>query len=81
MKKIQITTIKETLEITGYTIKKLLDILPDTFIQCHRSYIVNKEYVEKIDRKQNTIKLKKTYDIIYMGEKYIDALRGNFHIL
>ena len=32
----------------GGTIEKLLQDLPDNFIRCHRSYIINKDYIERI---------------------------------
>lgn len=39
------------------TIEELAGNLPDEFIRCHRSYIVNKTYVQKIINAQNVISL------------------------
>ncbi len=32
-----------------YTLKKLINILPDGFIRCHRSYIINQAFVKNFD--------------------------------
>lgn len=37
------------------TLDKLLDMLPDNFMKCHRSYIVNKDYISTVDNKKNVI--------------------------
>ena len=39
------------------TIEQLEEVLPDTFIRCHRSYIVNTAKIEKIMLSQNQISL------------------------
>lgn len=37
------------------TLDKILDVLPDTFVKCHRSYIANKNFITTIDSKKNNI--------------------------
>lgn len=37
------------------TLDKLLDMLPNNFMKCHRSFIVNKDYISTIDNKKNII--------------------------
>jgi two-component system response regulator AgrA len=37
------------------TLEKLLDTLPDNFVKCHRSYIVNKDYISTVDNKKSLI--------------------------
>jgi len=37
------------------TLDALLDSLPNNFVKCHRSYIINKEFISTVDHKKNTI--------------------------
>ena len=40
------------------SLKEIADKLPPTdFVQVHRSFIVNAEYIENINTKENTIKI------------------------
>lgn len=64
---------KDTL--SGYTLYGLLEKLDDpSFIQCHKSYIINKNYIEKIDKAGRLIALKNSADRIPVGAKYQSAL-------
>ena len=75
-RKLIITTINETFKISTYTLYKLLDELSENFIQCHKSYIINMNYIEKIDTVDNLVTLKKIETSIPIGRKYKDSLRG-----
>lgn len=44
------------------SLKKLITQLPSTFIQNHRSFIVNTEAIQKVDRQQKNLK--------FLGNKY-----------
>lgn len=77
-KKIYIKTIEGKQEISSYTIKKLLKLLPNNFIQCHRAYVINKNYLKLIDKTNNLVVLKNTIDTVPIGEKFIYNLKGDY---
>lgn len=74
--KVIITTIKEQIDLPRYTLKGLMDNLTDNFIQCHRGYIVNTDYIEKVDKSDYNIYLKGIEFPIPIGRKYKDYLRS-----
>ena len=76
MRKIKVVTIKEEIELSKYTLQGILDELRDNFIRCHRGYVVNIDYISKIDRVNNYILLDKVDDKIPIGRKYRDNLGG-----
>ncbi len=47
-----------------HKLSELENILPDNFIRCHRSYIVNKEYVNSISTADKIITLKGIHDTV-----------------
>ena len=51
------------------SLTKLLPLLPDCFIRCHRSFIVNMIFVEKIDFSEWLLYLKNTI-VIPISKKY-----------
>lgn len=56
---------------TYSSFKKILPQLPDDFIQCHKSYIVNTKKITDIDVSNNTVCLNNNEDIkCYIGPKY-----------
>ena len=63
--------------ISGYTLSGFLALLDDpAFVQCHKSYVVNKSHIEKIDKSGRKIFLKGSADIIPVGNKYQAELWG-----
>ena len=73
----RISDIKEDM-ISGYTLAGMLALLDDPeFVQCHKSYIVNKRYIEKIDKPGRQIFLKGFAESIPVGNKYQSALWGS----
>ena len=63
--------------ISGYTLSGLLAMLDEAdFVQCHKSYIVNKGQIEKIDKSGRQIFLRGFLEAIPMGNKYQSALWG-----
>ena len=63
--------------ISGYTLSGLLALLDDPeFVQCHKSYVVNKSHIEKIDKSGRKIFLKGFSDAIPIGNKYQAELWG-----
>lgn len=75
-KKLFLTTNEERIEFTYYSLKKIYELLSEDFVQIHKSYIINKNYIEKIDFRQNTICLSKITDGIPIGKKYRSNLEG-----
>ncbi|WP_419023075.1 LytR/AlgR family response regulator transcription factor [Emergencia sp.] len=73
----RISGIKEDV-ISGYTLAGMLALLDETdFVQCHKSYIVNKRHIEKIDKPGRQIFLKGFAEPIPVGNKYQPALWGS----
>ena len=61
--------------ISGYSLARLLEMLDDpSFIQCHKSYLVNRRYIERINKADRQIALKNHSEIIPVGAKYQSAL-------
>lgn len=76
MRKIKVVTIKEEIELSQYTLKGILDELSENFIRCHRGYVINTNYILKIDKANNLITLNKVNAKIPIGRKYRDNLGG-----
>lgn len=69
-REIEIYTTKEIISMPYMTVKKLLSELgSDDFIQCNRSCIINKKYVEHIDYANRYIKLQDVDKYIEIGRK------------
>lgn len=69
-KKLEIHLNKGTEIISGYSLKSIFELINDSsFIQCHKSYIVNKNYIEKIDKSNKLIHLS-NYENIPVGKKF-----------
>ena len=63
--------------ISGYTLSGLLALIDDpAFVQCHKSYLVNTSYIEKISKAERQITLKGFAETIPVGNKYQSALWG-----
>lgn len=61
--------------ISGYSLARLLEIIDDpSFIQCHKSYLVNRNYIEKINKTERQIALINHSEAIPVGAKYQSAL-------
>ena len=73
-RKIEVTTIKEKIELSNYTLYNILNELTDDFIRCHKGYIVNIKYIDKIDLINRQINLKFNNGIIPIGRKYKEYL-------
>lgn len=57
------------------TIEHLLEVLPDTFIRCHRSYIVNRIKVKKVMLSQNLLVLENS-EVIPVSRSYRAEVRN-----
>lgn len=69
-RKLFVSTINEVMEFSSYSLKEITNKLNDEFQQCHKSYIVNKNYIRKCDRANNQLYLFKSKYTIPIGRKY-----------
>ncbi len=77
-KKLYLVTINEILFYTSYTLAQILEMLSEDFIRCHRSYIINKNFIKGIDRSKFQIELKEIDAIVPYGRKYRGLLKGEW---
>lgn len=63
--------------ISGYTLAGMLALLEGaSFVQCHKSYLVNTTHIDRIDKTGRKIFLKGFPDAIPVGNKYQSVLWG-----
>lgn len=60
---------------TGGTIEKMMDNLPDNFRRCHRSYIINCDYIDRIRLSEGYIYLTGAMEIP-LSRKYREDFKG-----
>lgn len=72
-RKVSVKTIHEIYQST-YTLKKLQEMLVNNFVRCHKGYIVNKYYIDKVVRRESLIHLKEINHPIPIGRKYLENL-------
>lgn len=61
--------------ISGYPLKRFIEMTEDvSFIQCHKSFIVNQKYIYKIDKANSTIHLTVFNRVIPLGKKFMENL-------
>ncbi|MPW27327.1 response regulator [Alkalibaculum sp. M08DMB] len=75
-KKLIVNTQQETATVTGYTLKSIHKELEEKFIRCHKAYIINTDYIEKVDKKNSNIYLVNSNDTIPLGRRYIQNFKG-----
>lgn len=78
-KKVFIITINESIALSTYTLKQLLDKLTTDFIRCHKGYIINLNYIKKIDKVNNDIYLHGIELPIPVGRKYRDYIGSKIY--
>ena len=65
--------------ISGYTLKGMLELINDAeFIQCHKSYIINKSFITQIAKTDGTIILKHIQLQVPIGDKFKAHLLGDY---
>lgn len=63
--------------ISGYSLAKMLELIDNpSVVQCHKSFLINSEYIDKIDKQQRILYLKSSTAQIPIGNKYQSALWG-----
>ncbi|SDM16052.1 two component transcriptional regulator, LytTR family [Bacillus sp. OK048] len=65
----------EEVMLSSYSLKRMLELLDKHFIQVHKSYIINREKLEKVDFAQQTLKLRSVDVAVPIGLKYQDVLK------
>lgn len=78
-KDLLLVTVNEEIKLSNYSIRKVLEELDTNFIQCHRGYIINIEYIIRINHADNSIKLRNTDELIPIGRKYREHLRNDIY--
>lgn len=69
--KLQIHSIDNYLEVPYYTLKWFMKAVPDRlFLQCSRSAVVNRRYIEYIDAVNGYIRLRGLKTMINIGARY-----------
>ncbi|MBS4539055.1 response regulator transcription factor [Clostridium sp. D2Q-11] len=76
-RKLFIETKEEQFVISTYTLKSVLEELSSDFIRCHKGFIVNTNFIKKIDKNNKLIYLKDTANPISIGRKYKENLQGD----
>jgi len=71
---------KEGVFISHNTMKRMKEILPDYFLQVHRSYIVNINRISLIQSNVLVIETKNGTQVIPIGKKYRDELYNRLNI-
>lgn len=64
--------------IANYTFSKILELLPDNFIQCHRKYVINCNEYTSYDRTLHFIHIKDA--ILPVGRKYKHELERKINL-
>lgn len=69
-------TCHEVIELNTYTLGGLIAELTPAFIQCHRAFIVNTEWIYQVDKTNQIIHLRDDLGAVPIGERYRDCLAG-----
>lgn len=76
---VSIRLAKEEMKVPYLSIKQLMEKLPtDQFIQCHRMYVVNQDYIEYVDMVNGMIKLQND-EQVEIGVTYKNEVRSRLH--
>jgi two-component system LytT family response regulator len=75
-KTLYIATKQEKLRFEGHSFVEVLKLLDERFVQCHKSFIVNVDYVESVDRKNNLLNMRGTSERPSLGRKYKFSFYG-----
>lgn len=74
-RKITIHTMKGNVSLTNKTLTEIRKMAPKTLIQVHQSFLVNKNYVERIMKGENIIYFRGCKNPIPIGRKYLNNVK------
>lgn len=69
-RQIEITTFNETAVFRNCTLSSIENDLKETFIRCHKGFIVNRDHVVKINHAERQIIVRSDHQPIPIGRKY-----------
>ncbi len=75
-KDINVVNKDKVIEYTNISLKDILNKLDDSFVQVHKSYIVNTKKIVSIDIKEKFIMLRDCKEKIPLGTKYLPEIMG-----
>lgn len=75
-RKIKVVTSRDEILVPNTPLYVILDELSDEFIRCHKGYIVNINYIKKVNKSENHIELDGVDIFIPIGRTYKDSLGG-----
>ena len=76
---VSIRLAREEMKVPYVSIKQLMEKLPtDQFVQCHRMYVVNQDYIEYVDIVNGVIKLQNK-EQVEIGVTYKNEVRSRLH--
>lgn len=64
----------KTITVSATTLNEMHLRLSDSFMRCHKGFLINKKYVERIDKSNRQIQLKNNIGVVPFGEKYVIEL-------
>lgn len=60
------------------SLEHIIEVLPDTFLRCHRSFVINTEYLDYVKLSENTIYLKNNI-IVPLSRSYKQEIKEYLH--
>lgn len=73
-RKILIRTVDDTVLLYKYSLSSLSDFLTEPFLQCHKSYIINRNQIKKFDCTKNVLIMRFGDHSIPVGRKYRELI-------
>ncbi len=73
-RKVFVKTQNEMAVFSYIPIAGIIQQLSKDFVQCHKSYIINKSYIKRIDKLNSGVDLNNSDQMIPVGRKYKDEL-------
>lgn len=67
-------TTKDCIELTRITMKSMMNKFPEYFIRCHKSFIINTNRIEYVDKTKKVVRIEGADDMIPIGRKYYDDI-------
>lgn len=65
----------EEILISSYSLKRVLELVDERFVQVHKSFIVNRNQVEMVDWTSQTVKLRGVDVFVPIGLKFQEVLK------